>query len=137
MSTLQPVLARCGNRCDLCPLYRENFNRIGAERINSGLFKYQQRGTGTPPRFDRECDGCLSGGYIARQDCPIRTCTAQRQLPNCAGCADLFCDLLEADMKVIESAVRDFKGAISAEDFDLFLEPFLIRSRLAEMRTQR
>lgn len=108
--------------------------RIGAA---SGIYKYHQRGIGTPPKFDRACDGCLGDGYVVRQNCPIRTCATRRQFSNCACCADLFCDLLEADMKLIESAVRDFEGAIAAEDFDLFLKPFLIRARLAEMRKQR
>jgi hypothetical protein len=36
----------------------------------------------------------------------------------------------------LRSAVREFEGAISNEDFDLFLKPFLIRARLSDTRSR-
>ncbi len=132
---MSALLAKCGNRCDVCPLYRDNFEKLGPETVNAGIYKYHQRRIGVPPHFDRACEGCPDDGYVARCDCPIRACATRRKLPSCAACPDLFCDLLEADMKVIEGAVRDFEGVIPAEDFEIFLKPFLIRARLRQMRT--
>lgn len=134
---MQRIIAKCGNRCDLCPLYVENYSAIGWEEINNGLYKYHQQSTGTPPRYRQACDGCLSGGYIAREDCPIRKCANSRSLETCADCEELFCGLLKEDMKIIEGAVERYRGNIPEEDFDRYLKPFLIREALLKIRSER
>ncbi len=130
---MDPIIALCGNRCDLCPLYRENFEKLGAEKVNAGFCAYYQGGVGV---LYRGCDGCSGSGYQPRPNCPISTCATARGLENCAACPDLFCGLLESDMKVVEGAVQNFAGAIPAEDFDIFFKPFLTRERLTELRAR-
>lgn len=132
---MSAIYARCGNRCDLCPLYAGNLQAIGCRRVNEGLLKYHQQGMGTPPSYSRPCDGCLSAGYVAREDCPIRNCANSRGLATCASCGELFCHLLVHDMAIIEGAVERYRGSISQEDYDRFLRPFLIRDALSRLRT--
>jgi hypothetical protein len=70
---MQSVFAKCGNRCDLCPLFADNFNSDTIQAINNGLYKYHHGGEGPAPNYARACDGCLSDGYIAREGCSIRS----------------------------------------------------------------
>jgi hypothetical protein len=134
---MQGIVAKCGNRCDQCPLYVGNFSVAESDELNAGLYKYHHNNSGTPPHYQRACDGCLSGGYIARQDCPIRECVDQRGLQTCAECEELFCDLLEADMQIIEGAVARYGGHISPEDYNQYLKPFLIRETLTRLRSEK
>ncbi len=134
---MQGIVAECGNRCDQCLLYVENFNVAETDAINAGLYKYHHNSTGTPPHYQRACDGCLSGGYLARQNCPIRECVGRRGLRTCAECEELFCDLLEADMQIIEGAVARYEGNLSQEDYDRYLRPFLIRKTLTQLRSEK
>ncbi len=131
------IVAKCGNRCDQCLLYIENFNVAESDAINAGLYKYHHNSTGTPPHYQRACDGCLSGGCLARQDCPIRKCVEQRGLRTCAECEELFCDLLEADMQIIEGTLAQYEGSLSQEDYDRYFRPFLIRKTLTRLRSEK
>jgi len=81
---MQEITARCGNRCDLCPLYMANFNAAEAEAINDRLYQFHHASEGVRPHYAQGCDGCLSGGYVARADCPIRKCATDRALVTCA-----------------------------------------------------
>ncbi len=131
------IIAKCGNRCDLCPLYVENYSAIGWEKINNSLYKYHQQNTGAPPHHTQPCDGCLSVGYVARKDCRIRKCANSRSLDTCAECEELFCSLLKEDMKIIECAVERFRGDVPEEDFNRYLKPFLIREVLLTIRSEK
>jgi hypothetical protein len=134
---MQEVIAKCGNRCDLCPLYRDHFDLIGPEEINGRLYKYHHGGRGTPPQYTRGCDGCMSEGFVVREGCPIRECVDGRGLRTCADCERLFCALLEADMGVVEGALARHAGRIPQEDYDRYFRPFLIRSMLSRLRSER
>ncbi len=134
---MEPVIARCGNRCDLCPLFRENFSAGRAAAINEGIYKYHHDARGPRPHYARGCDGCLSNGYVARPDCAIRRCVLQKDLGTCAECPDLYCGLLEHDMAVIEGSLARHRDQLSGADFESFFRPFLIREQLGRLRGAR
>ena len=134
---MQEIIARCGNRCDLCPLYKDNFRRAEAQEINRLLYKYHHASVGPQPHYTRGCEGCLSDGYIAREGCEIRKCVNTKRLSICADCQSLFCGLLEADMEVLEGALRHQGADISQEDYQRYFKPFLIRERLATIRDRK
>ena len=134
---MQEITARCGNRCDLCPLYKENFSPAEAEAINDRLYKYHHVGEGPRPHYTRGCDGCLSKGYVAREGCAIRACVTSRGFATCADCGELFCGLLEADMAVVEEALDRHGPAMPQEDYDKYFRPFLIRKVLLQLRAER
>ncbi len=130
----KPITARCGNRCDLCPLFRENFNPGEAPAVNAALFKYHCGSTGPRPRHSRGCDGCLGQGHLARERCPIRACAIGRGFSTCARCPEMYCRLLEHDMAIIEEALSRHGATLSLGEFDAYFRPFLIREALAELR---
>ena len=90
---MNPIIARCGYRCDLCPAYRENIHGADdQQRVSDGWFKYY--GFRIPP--DQICcDGCLDERPEARRidaSCPIRPCVIVRDLNTCAQCSDCGCE---------------------------------------------
>jgi hypothetical protein len=131
---MQELIARCGNRCDLCPLYKDNFSLADAEAVNSLLYKYHHAGEGPRPHYARGCEGCLSDGYIAREGCEIRECVSTKRLSTCADCERLFCGLLESDMAVLEGALRRHGAEIPREDYERYFKPFMIREALIRIR---
>jgi Protein of unknown function (DUF3795) len=131
------IIARCGNRCDLCPLYKDNFNDREADRTNEALYKYHHGGVGRRPHYVRGCDGCRSRGYIARQGCEIRACVSVKGFGTCAECEELFCSLLESDMEVIEGALARQGTPVPHEDYERYFRPFMIRQMLLELRVGR
>jgi hypothetical protein len=133
---MQPIIARCGNRCDLCPLFRVNFRVEEAGAINEGLYRYHHQSKGPRPHYDAACDGCLSDGDVARQGCSIRACVVEKGLSTCALCPDMYCELLEKDMAVIEGALSQQRASMPQADFDRFLRPFLNREALAHLRQE-
>ncbi len=133
---MKPIVARCGNRCDLCPLFKENFAAGQAAEINAALYKYHQNGRGPMPHYERGCDGCLGDGYVSRERCAIRACALERRLTTCAQCPDMYCQLLEHDMNIIETALSQHRAAMSSQDFDRFFRPFLTRETLARLRAK-
>ncbi len=134
---MQPVIARCGNRCDLCPLFRGNFTAASAAAVNRGIYRYHHDGEGPKPHYAHACDGCLSDGRLARPGCAIRACVLGKGYATCAECPHLYCDLLERDMVVIEGALAKHRDDLDAADFDLFFRPFLIREALGHLRGAR
>lgn len=134
---MQPIIAKCGNRRDLCPLYKENFSPTEVEAINGQLYKYHHDSRGPRPCHSRGCEGCLVDGYRPRQECRIRQCAMTRQLPTCADCPDLFCRLLDADMAVAEGSLARYGEGMPPEDFARYFKPFMIRERLTLLRRGR
>jgi Protein of unknown function (DUF3795) len=134
---MQMIFAKCGNCCDLCPLYKENFSASDADLINAGHYKYHHAGQGPHPNYAQACDGCLSDGYVARKNCCIRECVTNKAFATCAECDQLFCSLLKADMEVIEGARARYATTMSKEDYEKYFRPFLTRETLLNLRSQK
>jgi len=131
------IMARCGNRCHLCPLYKDNFSLATSETVNLALYKYHHNSQGPQPHYNLACDGCLSDGQVAREGCRIRECALRKAFATCAECDDLFCSLLEADMGIVEDALARHISTIPSEDYDSYFRPFLIRQVLSDLRSDR
>jgi hypothetical protein len=124
----------CGNRCDLCLLYRDNFKGEEIAAVNDALYRYHHGAEGPRPHYDLPCDGCLSNGHIAREGCAIRACVVEKRFATCASCPQMYCQLLESDMAVIEGALSKHGATIPTADFERFFRPYLIREALAKLR---
>lgn len=74
---MEQMLAYCGNRCDLCPVYDENLASSVLDRaqISDGLFQYF--GFRIPPQ-EIGCVGCKNEGKHADPECPVRPCTIEK-----------------------------------------------------------
>ncbi len=61
---MEPILSKCGNRCDLCPAYHKNIDKFDKQKISDGWFKYHGL---RKPADDIGCVGC--GRCIV--SCPV------------------------------------------------------------------
>lgn len=92
------MIACCGLVCTDCPAYiaSQANDQEALERIAA-----QWRQEYSAPSITVEsviCDGCLgvSGRYCGHcAECEIRACVSERQLANCAHCADYSCEKLD------------------------------------------
>jgi hypothetical protein len=122
---MNPILARCGYRCDLCPAYRENIHGPeDQQRASDGWFKYY--GFRIPPE-QICCDGCLDERPEAKRidaTCPIRPCVIGRHLDTCAACPHCGCKRYES-RTVTRVSVEQRTGApVPEEDYRCFVLPY-------------
>lgn len=129
---MNKIIAVCGNRCDLCPAYKENIKGIeDQKKISEGWIKYH--GFKLEPE-KIICGGCFLGECkTLRESCPIKECAEKKGLENCGHCSKLFCRLLKNDICAVETSLETHKN-ISEEDYDLFFRPYEIKKTLAEIR---
>ena len=131
---MEPVLTRCGYRCDLCLAYRPNLesNPDNRQILSDGLFTYF--GFRIPPE-EILCDGCLAeGARLVDTACPVRPCVIERGLPNCAACGQYICAKLEERMVSREEVRQRMRAEIPEEDFQRFVLPYENKPRLEEIR---
>ena len=122
---MNPIIARCGYRCDLCPAYRENIHGPeDQQRTSDGWFKHY--GFRIPPE-QICCDGCRDERLDARRidtTCPIRPCVIARGVDACAQCPDCGCKQFES-RTVTRMRVEQRIGApIPQEDYQRFVLPY-------------
>jgi hypothetical protein len=144
---LEPVLTRCGYRCDLCLAYRPNVEAApeSAQVLSDGWQLYF--GFRIPPK-DIACDGCLAAdGHRIDAACPVRACVIAHALDTCAACPDLehgttgqpgdVCATLTT-RDVTRAEVETRAGVtVPEEDYVRFIRPYEGLARLRALRAQR
>jgi hypothetical protein len=120
---MKEILAKCGNRCDLCANYYKNIEKFGEQRIREGWIKYL-----SPMPDNIKCVGCLAEGNHPRENCSIKNCVNEKNLKTCGHCNDLisdseFCFLLKSDMDIKENALKEHEN-MPKEDYDIFFKAF-------------
>jgi len=131
---MQPILTRCGYRCDLCLAYRPNLEQHPENRqiLSDGWFTYF--GFRIPPE-QIHCDGCLSEhSHLIDQECPVRPCVIQRGLQNCAECDEYICPKLSERLVTFEEIEMRLGHPIPEADHQRFIEPYENKSRLESLR---
>ena len=133
---MEPVLTRCGFRCDLCLAYRPNVERNPSNRqkLSDGWFKYF--GFRIPPE-EIACDGCLAdapGAVLLDRGCPVRPCAIARGLDTCARCSDYGCERLQQRLIEAETWKASDGGDIPEDDYRCFLLPYANKRRLDALR---
>jgi hypothetical protein len=130
------IVSFCGYRCDLCPAYTKNVDRL-AKRTTI------RKGWNTFFGFDVPeeriiCVGCNEDGAHLDTECLVRPCAYGKQLPNCSFC-DLFesCETLRTRADVLEKTKRKYAGQISKEEYELFFRPYEGRKELKKQRKTR
>lgn len=131
---MEPILTRCGYRCDLCLAYKPNIEREpeNRQKLSDGWHKYF--GFRIPPE-QIYCDGCMAENpRLIDTACPVRPCVIERRLDHCAQCAEYVCERL-AERLVVYEDVRQRVGAdIPEEDRDAFIRPYENKRRLEDLR---
>jgi len=131
---MDPILSRCGYRCDLCLAYKPNIEAHpeNALKLSDGWFKYFGFRI---PAEKISCDGCLSTtGETLDIGCPVRPCVIARELNNCAYCPDYACEKLQERLVTIEDMQTKAGHVISKADRTHFILPYENRQRLEALR---
>ena len=132
---MDPVLTRCGYRCDLCLAYKPNVenNPSNKQRLSDGWHTYF--GFRIPPEAIC-CDGCMAlDPKLIDQKCPVRPCVIERGLDNCSQCDDYVCENLTERLVVYEEVKHRVKAEIPEEDYLCFIRPYENKRRLDAIRT--
>ncbi|MFO7956844.1 MAG: DUF3795 domain-containing protein [Candidatus Brocadiia bacterium] len=93
---MEQLLAYCGLDCAVCDAFRATRQNDDALRAHVAAQWSQMTGRDFSPE-DVNCDGCSAGdGRTAPylNECPIRNCARERDVPNCGHCAELPCERL-------------------------------------------
>jgi hypothetical protein len=131
---MDPILTRCGYRCDICLAYKPNVERNPSNRkiLSDGWFKYfgfriQEEGI--------YCEGCRAENPILIDaNCPVRPCVIAKGLDNCSECGEYVCARLKERI-VTHSEIQAKKGAaIPDEEYRSFIQPYENLDRLEELR---
>lgn len=131
---MQPIVTRCGYRCDLCLAYRPNVeaNPENQRVLSDGWLKYF--GFRITPEAIL-CDGCMAiSPRLIDQQCPVRPCVMARGLDHCAQCGEYVCDRVKERLVVYEEVRERTGGEIPAEDRARFIQPYENKARLDKLR---
>ena len=94
---MDKMIAPCGLDCIECPAY------VATQENDTGAL--QKMAAEASAQFgvelttdDVKCDGCMSDGRKIGycDECEIRACVIDRDLPNCAHCPDYGCTVMTA-----------------------------------------
>jgi len=118
---MDPILSRCGFRCDLCMAYSPNIvaHPENASKLSDGWFKYF--GFRTPPGEDQ-----LPG-----------MCVNERGLDNCASCEDYACGKLQERLVTFEDMQTKAGSPIPEDDHMNFIFPYENKVLLDALRASK
>ena len=131
---MEPILSKCGYRCDLCLAYKPNLQKHPKNKsiLSDGWHTYF--GFRIPPE-DIYCDGCNSNtGKQIDSSCPVRPCVIERGIANCGQCEDYFCEKLETRIVNFQDIQAKFDEPISDSDRECFIKPYENKARLKNLR---
>jgi hypothetical protein len=131
---MEPILTRCGYRCDLCLAYAPNIDRnpSNQQKLSDGWFTYFGFRL---PAAEIRCDGCMAEDpKLLDVDCPVRPCVIERGFDNCAQCDQYVCERLEQRLVVYEEVERRIGTAIPEEDRTCFVRAYENKRRLDALR---
>ncbi|MDR3644824.1 MAG: DUF3795 domain-containing protein [Clostridia bacterium] len=114
------IIAKCGNRCDLCPAYRGNIGKFGAQAVSDGWHKYL--GFYLAPE-KIACVGCINEGDRPSGDCAVRSCCADKSVENCGHCENAICPRLRENITAIEN-LEQASGDITKEAYETYFKPY-------------
>ena len=131
---MEPILTRCGYRCDLCLAYKPNveYSPTNQQKLSDGWYKYF--GFRIPPE-KIICDGCMSENpKLIDLSCPVRPCVIEKGLDNCAECEHYICEKLTERLVVYEEVKNRVNAEIPVDDYLCFIRPYENKRRLDSIR---
>lgn len=132
---MQPILARCGFRCDLCLAYKPNVEQNPSDQqdLSDGWHKYF--GFRLPPT-EICCDGCMADDpHLIDRSCPVRPCAIEKGLDNCSNCEQYVCAKLKERLVVYAQVRQAFGAEIPEADRRRFILPYQNKLRLDALRS--
>lgn len=132
---MEPILTRCGYRCDLCLAYKPNVaqNPSNPKKLSDGWFKYF--GFRLPAEAIC-CDGCMADNpKLIDTSCRVRPCVIESGLDNCSQCEQYVCEKLAQRLVVLEEVKARISAEIPQDDYVCFIKPYENKLRLDGLRT--
>jgi len=132
---MEPILTRCGYRCDLCLAYKPNVESSPSNRqkLSDGWYKYFAFRL-SPAQIC--CDGCMAENpSLIDRSCPVRPCVMERGLDNCSQCELYICEKLAERIVVYEEVKNRVGLEIPEDDYLCFIRPYENKQRLDVLRT--
>ncbi len=121
------IIARCGFKCNLCLIYRENLKKDpqNRQRFREGVARYY----GDKLTLEQcYCDGCMADDrenpVLITADCKIRPCVIARGIENCAYCDVYPCAEIEKKFFDRRKVEEKYGAPISDEAYQLFIMPY-------------
>ena len=131
---MEPILSKCGYRCDLCLAYAPNLQEHPENKVILSDGWHQYFGFRIPPE-DIFCSGCHSqDGRQIDSSCPVRPCVINHGFANCADCEEYICEKLETRMVSFQEIQSGIGQPIPDEDRARFIEPYENKNRLKNLR---
>jgi hypothetical protein len=129
-------VAFCGYRCDLCPAYVKNVDKLSNRTVIRNGWKFFF-GFDVPEERIM-CVGCNEEGNHLDMDCPVLPCALRADVQNCSFCS-LFesCDTLRSRADILDDPKKKFADKISEEEYKLFFRPYEGRKELKKQRTKK
>ena len=137
---MSDIIARCGFKCNLCLIYRDNLkkDKQNRQRFRDSLEKYY----GDKLTLEQcYCDGCLTpdseNPVRITAECRIRPCVIDKGIENCGYCEQYPCPVLEPNLIDYEEVKERYGGPLPEEDYKVFVFPYESRQVLDEIRQKR
>ena len=128
---MDPIIANCGYRCDMCLIHETNLKSDDDKRrMSEALARYYD--CQLAPEMIRPCKGCAGAEEPPDKGCRVFPCAREREMENCGHCPQFGCDKLKTRMDVVEECLKKHPE-VSDEDFALFFRPYLSRTTLTEI----
>jgi hypothetical protein len=134
------IIARCGFKCNLCLIYRDNLKKDerNRQKFRDGLEKYYGDKLTLEECY---CDGCMTPDSAnpvrISKDCTVRPCAIEKGLENCAYCEEYPCENLERKFVDYRKVKKRFGGPLPEEDYKVFVMPYESRKVLDKIRKKR
>jgi hypothetical protein len=126
---INPELAMCGCRCDLCKAYAPNVKKNDQRET---LAKMWNKYYGLDPSMMDSCGGCRNNP--SDEDCPVRKCVIEKKLNHCGDCMDFPCDVF---YQRCGSFSEDKKKDFDTDEYNEYILAYDNETRLKEYRAQQ
>jgi hypothetical protein len=137
---MSDIIARCGFKCNLCLIYRDNLKK---DENNRQKFRDAlERIYGDKLTLEEcYCDGCMTpdseNPVRINTECQMRPCVIEKGLENCGHCEQYPCRILEPKMIDYQKVMERYGGPLPEADYKDFVFPYESRKVLDEISRKR
>ncbi len=95
----EKIFSKCGNRCDLCLIYRPNVEKEDRRIDICNVWGKMWEGFNPDPKTVI-CDGCCTeseGAELFSPTCEVRKCVMDKRIEHCGFCDQYPCNIFPAE----------------------------------------
>ncbi|MBN1845770.1 MAG: DUF3795 domain-containing protein [Sedimentisphaerales bacterium] len=129
---MEPIYAKCGIRCDLCPVFETNLTGPDDRQRISAAFKTYYE-FDVPAEQIQPCPGCQAVTEPPDKDCPEWHCAREKGVETCAHCDEFICEKCRPRMDAMDEFLKTH-DSIPPDDYERFVKPFRGGDNLRKIR---